>query len=51
LYQFVYEQPIYPRNLYLERPLFTHLEFRKPMIDKRITLMHERGIWRGPGFS
>ena len=51
LYQLVYEQPIYPKNLYLERPPFTHAEFRQQVIERQIALMHERDIWRKPGGS
>jgi predicted amidohydrolase len=48
LYQVVYDQPIYPKNLYLERPPYTHAEFRKEVIDRQIALMHDRDIWRRP---
>jgi hypothetical protein len=48
LYQVVYEQPIYPKNLYLDRPPFTHAEFRQHIIDKQIELLVERDIWRRP---
>jgi predicted amidohydrolase len=48
LYQLVYEQPIYPKNLYLERPPFTHAEFRQEVIDKQIDQLIERDIWRRP---
>jgi predicted amidohydrolase len=46
--QLIYEQPIYPRNLSIERPPFTHAEFRKEVIDKQIDLLIERDIWRRP---
>jgi predicted amidohydrolase len=49
LFQMVYEKPIYPKNLYLERAPFTHAEFRSQVIDQQIALMHERGIWVRPG--
>jgi predicted amidohydrolase len=49
LFQLVYEQPIYPKNLYLERPPFTHAEFRQNVIQAQIALMHERDVWRPPG--
>ena len=48
LYQIVYEQPIYPKNLYLERAPMTHAEFRKEVIERQIEVMVERGIWRRP---
>ena len=49
LFQLVYEQPIYPRNLYLNRAPYTHAEFRSEVIERQIALMHERDIWRRPG--
>jgi hypothetical protein len=49
LFQMVYEQPIYPKNLYMERAPFTHAEFRSQVIEPQIALMHERGIWARPG--
>jgi predicted amidohydrolase len=48
LFQLVYEQPIYPRNLYLDRAPFTHAEFRSQVIERQIALMHDRDIWRRP---
>jgi predicted amidohydrolase len=48
LFQLVYEQPIYPANLYLERPPFTHAEYRQQVIDRQIDLLVERDIWRRP---
>jgi len=48
MYQLLYEQPIYPKNLYLERAPMTHAEFRTQVIDAQIELMKARGIWRQP---
>ena len=48
LYQMVYEQPIYPKNLYLDREPMKHDEYREKVIKKQIELMHERGIWVKP---
>jgi len=48
LYQLVYERPIYPKNLYLERAPMKHAEYREKVIEKQIQLMHERGIWKKP---
>ncbi len=48
LYQIVYEQPIYPKNLYLDREPMKHAEYREKVIQKQIDLMHERGIWVKP---
>lgn len=48
LYQIVYEQPIYPKNLYLERTPMKHAEYREKVIMRQIALMHARGIWVKP---
>ncbi len=49
IYQLIYEQPIYPKNLYMERAPFTHAEYRQQIIDKQIDLLVERGVYRRPG--
>ncbi len=46
LYQMLYKEPIYPKNLYLEREPMKHAEYRKEVIEKQIDLMHRRGIWK-----
>ena len=48
LYQMLYEQPIYPKNMYLDREPMKHAEYREQVIEKQIQLMHERGIWVKP---
>ncbi|HEX5159845.1 MAG TPA: nitrilase-related carbon-nitrogen hydrolase [Ktedonobacterales bacterium] len=48
LYQLLYEQPIYPKNLYLDRAPMTHAEYREQVTQKQVDLMHERGIWVKP---
>jgi predicted amidohydrolase len=48
-YQLIYEKPIYPKNLYLDRAPMKHADYRREVIDKQIALMHERGIWVKPG--
>ena len=47
-YQLIYERPIYPRNLYLDRAPMKHAEYRKEVIDKQVDLLHERGVWKRP---
>jgi predicted amidohydrolase len=49
LYQILYEQPIYPKNLYLNRAPMKHAEYREKVIKRQIRLMHDRGIWKKPG--
>lgn len=48
LYQMLYEQPIYPKNLYLDRAPMKHAEYREKVIEPQIKLMHDRGIWAKP---
>jgi predicted amidohydrolase len=47
-YQLIYEQPVYPKNLYLDRAPYTHAEYRREVIDRQVRLMHERDIWAQP---
>ncbi len=47
-YQLIYERPIYPKNLYLNRAPMKHAEYRREVIEKQIALMHERDIWKKP---
>jgi hypothetical protein len=48
LYQLLYAQPIYPKNLYLKREPMKHAEYREKVIAKQIELLQERGIWAKP---
>jgi hypothetical protein len=47
-YQLIYEQPIYPKNLYLRRKPYTHAEYRDHVTRKQVELLQERGIWARP---
>jgi predicted amidohydrolase len=51
IYQLIYEQPIYPKNLYLEREPYKHADFRREVLQRQIELLVERGIWRRSGRS
>jgi predicted amidohydrolase len=44
--QIIYEQAIYPKNLYAEREPMKHSEYKKKVIDQQITLMIDRGVWK-----
>lgn len=46
LYQLVYEQPIYPKNLYADRAPFNHHDYRENVTLPQIELMKARGIWK-----
>ncbi|MGE0747846.1 MAG: hypothetical protein AB7K86_21480, partial [Rhodospirillales bacterium] len=48
LYGIVYDKPIYPKNLYLDRAPMKHAEYKREVIDKQIALMHQKGIWKKP---
>ncbi len=48
LYQLLYEQPIYPKNLYLKREPMKHGEYRKKVIEPQIKLLQDRGVWAKP---
>jgi predicted amidohydrolase len=47
-YQLIYERPLYPKNLYLDRSPYKHEEFRREVILERVKSMHEQGIWAPP---
>ncbi|MBV8135465.1 MAG: hydrolase [Deltaproteobacteria bacterium] len=51
LYQLLYSQPIYPKNLYLDRAPMKHEEYRREVIDKQIARMIERGIWKKSSYD
>jgi beta-ureidopropionase len=51
LYQLLYREPIYPKNLYLEREPMKHAEYHKEVIEKQIALMHQRGIWKKSSYQ
>jgi len=48
LYQLLYEQPIYPKNLYLGREPMKHAEYKKNVIEPQIKLLQDRGVWAKP---
>jgi len=48
LYQLLYELPIYPKNLYLDREPMKHAEYKKKVIDVQIKLLQDRGVWAKP---
>jgi predicted amidohydrolase len=47
-YRAIYERPIYPKNLYLDRAPYRHEEFRREVIDKQIRKLQDLGIWARP---
>lgn len=49
--QIIYDEPIYPKNLYADREPMQHQEYREKVIKRQIALMHERDIWKKPSNS
>jgi len=48
LAQIIYETPIYPKNLYLDKAPGKHAEYKADVIDRQVNLMLERDIWKEP---
>ena len=48
LAQLIYEQPIYPKNLYINNIPGKHAQYKKSVIDKQVELMQNRDIWKAP---
>lgn len=46
VYRLIYDQPMYPKNLYADRAPFDHKEFREQVIEPRIQDMIDRGVYR-----
>ena len=46
--QIIYEQPIYPKNLYADRAPMKHAEYAREVTERQIALMLERDIWKRP---
>ena len=49
LFSLIYEQPIYPKNLWLNRKPMQHAEYKTKVIRRQIRLMQDRGIFTPPG--
>jgi hypothetical protein len=45
----IYEQPIYPKNLWLTRTPMQHAEYKTKVIRRQVRLMQARGIFTRPG--
>ena len=44
-YRLIYEQPVYPKNLYAERAPYKHDEYRREVLEPQVRLLQERGIY------
>jgi hypothetical protein len=47
-YRLIYEQPIYPKNLYAERAPYDHETYRREVIEPQVRALQERGIYAPP---
>jgi beta-ureidopropionase len=44
----LYEQPIYPKNRYIDQIPEKHEEYRRKVIERQIALLQERDVWVAP---
>jgi predicted amidohydrolase len=49
--QIIYEQALYPKNLYMNRVPMQHEEYKREVINKNIQRMFDRDIWKRPSRS
>jgi predicted amidohydrolase len=47
-YRLIYEEPVYPKNLYLERAPYTHDEYREEVLEAQVRKLQERGVYARP---
>jgi predicted amidohydrolase len=47
-YRLIYEEPVYPRNLYLERAPYTHDEYHERVLEPQVRKLTERGVYAAP---
>ena len=48
LYQIVYKDPIYPKNLYLNRAPMKPAEYEREVLKKQVQLLQDADIWKKP---
>lgn len=44
-YRLIYEQPVYPKNLYADRAPYNHDEYRREVLEPQVRRLQERGIY------
>jgi predicted amidohydrolase len=47
-YRLIYDDPVYPKNLYLDRKPYNHAEYREKVTRRQVELLQERGLWARP---
>ncbi len=50
-YRLIYDEPVYPRNLYLDRAPYTHGEYFSSVLRPAIDRLVERGVYARPAGS
>jgi predicted amidohydrolase len=48
-YRLIYEEPVYPKNIYLERAPYTHAEYEAEVLRPAVARLTERGTYSEPG--
>ena len=48
-YRLIYDQPVYPKNMYLDRAPYTHEEYREQVLEPNIERLRGAGGLRGAG--
>ena len=48
LYDLIYRQPLYPKNLCMDRKPMLHEEYLAEVHERQVELMHKLGIWKKP---
>lgn len=51
LAQLIYEQPIYPKNLYIDQKPGKHDWYKREVLNKQVQMMVDRGIWRKSAYD
>ena len=49
--QLLYQEEIYPKNLYLNREPYKHADYKEQVIDKQVESMLKKDIWRKSMYS
>lgn len=47
-YRLIYDEPVYPRNIYLERAPYTHAQYDEEVLRPQVRLLQERGAYAPP---
>lgn len=47
-YRLIYDEPVYPRNLYLDRAPYTHGEYHEHVLEPQVRKLTERGVYAAP---